>query len=163
MPMDEPVPIRRYAVGCLLIVVAGLVVALLVRPAIFTFAEPRDDSAVVVGTVSEIDRGPVTRELLLARSYGWDGQRDAGDGRVAVTIVVAPSRFGGYSAVAGASPATAECPLSVGADRLTDCDGRAWTFDGLPLDPTDPPLDRFAARVDAGTVIIDLTQLVDDA
>ena len=76
--MDEPVPIRRAAVGCLLIALAGLAVALLVRPAIFYLAPPRDDSAVVVATAAEVFDGPVLRDVLLTRSYGWDGERDAG-------------------------------------------------------------------------------------
>lgn len=160
--MDEPVPVRRYAVGCLLLVVAGLIVALLVRPAIFTFAEPRDDSIVTVGTAAAVASGPVQRELLLSRSYGWDGERDAGDGRVAITIIVSPSPFGSIAAVSAASPVTAECPLEIGADRLTDCEGRAWTLDGLPLDPADPRLDRFPVQVDGGAVVVDLTRTIDD-
>jgi hypothetical protein len=40
--MDEPVPIRRAAVGCLLIALAVAAVALIVRPAIFSVVPPRD-------------------------------------------------------------------------------------------------------------------------
>ena len=38
-------------------------------------------------------------------------------------------------------PGRSDCPVEIGADRLTDCDGRAWTFDGIPIDPA-----RSAAR-----------------
>ena len=88
--MDEPVPIRRAAIGCLLIALAGLAVALVVRPAIFYLAPPRDDSAVIVATSAEIFDGPVERDVLLTRSYGWPGERDAGDGRTQLRVIVAP-------------------------------------------------------------------------
>ncbi len=156
--MDEPVPIRRYAVGCLLLAIAGIVFALLVRPAIFTFAEPRDDSNVIVGTTTALAAGPRRVELLLSRSYGWDGERAAESGRAAIAIIVAPTTAGAFSAVSAASPVAVDCPIEIGEDRLTDCDGRAWTFDGSPLDPADPALDTFDARVDAGAVVVDLTR-----
>ena len=159
--MDEPVPIRRAAVGCLLVALAGLAVALIVRPAIFTFSTPRDDSAVIVATAGEVQGGPLRRDVILTRPYGWDGERDADDGRVRLSVIVAPSRFGGVSAVAAASPVAQDCPIEIGADRLTDCDGRSWTFEGLPLDSADPPLDRFPVDVDSGSVTVDFTRLED--
>jgi hypothetical protein len=157
--MDEPVPIRRAAVGCLLIALAGVAVALVVRPAIFTFSAPRDDGAVIVATVAEAQAGPLRRDVILTRTYGWDGEQDAGDGRVQLTIIVAPSRFGGLAVVAAASPVDDDCPVEIGADRLTDCDGREWTLEGLPLDSADPPLDRFPVEVVSGSVTVDFTRL----
>lgn len=157
--MDERVPVRRAAVGCLVIALAGLALALVVRPAIFTFSAPRGDAAVIVATAAEVQSGPLRRDVILTRSYGWDGEQDAGDGRVQLSVIVSPSRFGGVAVVAAASPAADDCLLEIGADRLTDCDGRSWTFEGLPLDTADPPLDRFAVEVDAGSVTVDLTRL----
>ena len=157
--MDEPVPVRRAAVGCLLIALAGLGVALLVRPAIFTFSTPRDDAAVIVATAGDVQAGPLLRDVILTRSYGWNGERDAGDDRVQLSVIVAPSRFGGVAVVAAASPAADDCAIEITADRLTDCDGRSWTFEGLPLDSADPPLDRFSVAVDAGSVTVDFTRL----
>jgi hypothetical protein len=157
--MDEPVPIRRAAVGCLLVALAGLAVALVVRPAIFTFSEPRDDSAVIVATLAEAQTGPIRRDVILSRAYGWDGEEDRGEGRVQIAIIVGPGRFGGLAAVAAASPVAADCPVAIDADRLTDCDGRSWTFEGLPLDSADPPLDRFPVEVASGSVTVDLTRL----
>ncbi len=133
--MDEPVPIRRAAVGCLLIALAGLAVALIVRPAIFSFASPRDDSAVVVATAADVVDGPVKRDVLLTRSYGWPGEIDAGDGRVQLSVIVAPGAFAGVTAVAAASPLSDDCPLEIAQVGLVDCEGRAWTLDGVPLDP----------------------------
>jgi hypothetical protein len=54
-----------------------------------------------------------------------------------------------------------DCPIEIAADRLTDCDGRAWTFEGVPLDPADEPLDRFPVTVEDGTVEVDLTRRLD--
>jgi hypothetical protein len=160
--MDEPVPIRRAAVGCLLIALAGLAVALIVRPAIFTFAEPRDDSAVVVATAAEVFDGPVQRDVLLTRTYGWAGERDAGGGRTQLSVIVAPGPFVGVTVVAAASPVTDDCAVSIGPDNLTDCEGRTWTFDGVPFESGVPPLDRFPVEVVAGSVTVDLTRTIED-
>jgi hypothetical protein len=157
--MDEPVPVRRALVGCGALAVIGILAVLLVRPAIFSFADPRDDSVVTMGTLTAAtSAGPTRHDVILSRSYGWDGEQDAGDGRVQMSVIVSPVTFGGIAAVAAASPVAEDCPLEIGADRLTDCDGRQWTLDGLPLDATDPPLDRFPVSVEDGAVVVDLTQ-----
>ena len=160
MPMDEPVPIRRAAVGCLLVALAVAAIALIVRPAIFSVAPPRDDSVVTVAAASEVTAGPIRRELILSRTYGWSGERDAGDGRVQVAVVLAPSTAGGIAAVNAASPGRADCPVEIGPDRLIDCGGRTWTFEGVPIDPADPYLERIAVEVASGSVILDMTGLV---
>ena len=160
--MDEPVPIRRAAVGCLLIALAGLAVALIVRPAIFSFASPRDDSAVVVATAADVVDGPVMRDVLLTRSYGWPGEIDAGDGRVQLRVIVAPGPFAGVTAVAAASPVSDDCPIEVAQVGLVDCEGRAWTLDGVPLESGLPPLDRFPVDVAGGSVTVDLTRTIGD-
>ena len=156
---DEPVPMRRALLGCLGIAVLGLVLAGLVRPAIFFFAPARDDGVVTVGTLGEARDAPVFRDLILSRSYGYDGEIDAGDGRVQLTVVLANVTGTGVTLVNGASPVADDCPLELGADRLVDCDGRAWTLDGLPLDPADPELERWAVDVSGGAVVADFTRL----
>ena len=50
----------------------------------------------------------------------------------------------------------------IGPDGLTDCDGRAWTVDGVPLQTGIPPLDRFPAEVVAGSVTVDFTRTIED-
>lgn len=160
--MDEPVPVRRAAVGCLLVAAAVVGLALLVRPAIFSVAPPRDDSTVAVATATEVAAGPIRREVLLSRTHGWSGERDAGDGRVQLTVIVSQPAIAAVAAVNAASPGRDDCPVEIGADRLLDCDGRAWTFDGIPLDPADPPLERIAARLESGGVVLDLTGPVDE-
>lgn len=158
----EPVPIRRYAVGCLLIAVLVVAVILLVRPMIFSLAPPRDDSAVIVATAAEAAAGPVRRDVILARSYGHDGELEAGDGRVQLRLLIGPGQAGGVAVLNAVSPAADDCPVEIGADRLTDCGGRAWTLDGVPLDSAHPPLQRFAATVEDGAVVADLTMAIDD-
>jgi hypothetical protein len=157
--MDEPVPIRRAAIGCLLLAIFGVVAVVLVRPAIFVFAEPRDDTAVVLGSSQLAANGPVVRDVILARPRGWAGEIDVDDGHAQLRLFVAPSRFGSFTVVAAASPIRDDCPLDIGADRYVDCDGHEWTHEGDPLDPADPPLDRFPVLLDAGNVVVDLTRL----
>ncbi|MEO6579409.1 MAG: hypothetical protein ABIO99_11005 [Candidatus Limnocylindria bacterium] len=156
--MDEPVPIRRAAVGWLFVAVAVVALALLVRPAIFSVAGPRDDSVVTAGAVTEVASGPIQRDLVLARSHGWSGERDAGSGRVQVSVIVSASTAGGFTAVNAASPGREDCPVELAEDRLTDCDGRAWDFAGFPLDTSDPPLERIPTDVEGGTILLDMTE-----
>jgi hypothetical protein len=160
--MDEPVPIRRAAIGCLLIALGGLALALIVRPAIFSFSTPRDDSAVIVATASDVVDGPIRRDVLLTRSYGWPGEIDAGDGRVQLSVIVAPGAFAGVTAVPASSPLSDGCPLEIAQVGLVDCEGRAWTLDGVPLESGLPPLDRFPVEVQNGSVTVDLTRTIDD-
>jgi hypothetical protein len=160
--MDEPVPIRRAAVGCLLVTVTLVVIALVVRLAILSAAPPRDDSVVTVAAVGEVADGAIRRDLILSRSRGWSGERDAGDGRVQVAVIVSPSTGRGIAAVNAASPGRDDCPVEIGADRLTDCDGRAWTFEGIPIDSADPALERIAVDVTSGSVVLDMTAPLTD-
>ncbi|MGI8998963.1 MAG: hypothetical protein ACR2GO_04585 [Candidatus Limnocylindria bacterium] len=159
--MDEPVPLRRAGVGFLLIVAGVFAVALIVRPAIFSVAPPRDDTVVTVATANEVTAGPLRRDVILSRTRGWSGERDADDGRVQVTVIVSPSTVGGISAVNAASPGRDDCPVEIGADRLIDCDGLAWTYDGTPIDPADPPLEGIAVDVTSGSVVLDMTAPLD--
>jgi hypothetical protein len=160
--MDEPLPIRRAVIGCLALALLGIAVTLLVRPTILLFADPRDDSNVVIGTSVLTDRGPVALGVVLSRSYGWDGEAGDGSGRVDLAVIAAPGRFGGVTTVAAASPVDEDCPLTIGGDRLTDCEDRAWSFEGFALDPADPPLDRFPTTVDDGNVVVDFTRTLDE-
>jgi hypothetical protein len=155
-------PVGRTAVGCLIAVAALVGLMLLVRPAIFSLAPPRDDSAVVVGASVDLAAGPRVVDVALAQSYGLDGERPIGGRRVQVRLVVAPSTGGAFSVVNGASPVDDECPVEIAADRLRDCGGRTWTFDGLAIDAP-APLQRFAVMVREGSVIADLTRPVDPA
>jgi hypothetical protein len=160
MPMDEPVPIRRVLVGFALIALLVIAVMLLVRPAIFSLAPPRDDTVVPVGTQNEVSMTTRRIEVVLSDSYGWDGEQDAGDGRTQLGVIVGPTATG-IAAVNATSPVAEDCPVEITADRLTDCDGRSWTFAGLPINSADPPLERFPITVDGGSVFVDFTRTID--
>jgi len=155
--MDEPVPIRRAVVGCLVVALILAAIALVVRLAILSAAAPRDDTVVTVATAAEVAGGPIRRDLILSRSRGWSGERDAGDGRVQVAVIVTQTTTDGTIAVNAASPGRADCPVEISPDRLTDCDGRAWTFAGIPIDTGDPPLERIATDVTSGSVVLDMS------
>jgi hypothetical protein len=158
---DDPPPMRRAAIGCLVLAVVGLGLAALVRPLIFSVAPPRDDSVAIVATLTDVSTGPIRRDHLLSRSYGLDGEMDAGDGRVQISVIVARTGFGGVTAINAASPGRDDCPVDIGADRLVDCDGRTWTYEGQPIDSADPPLQRFPTEVEAGAIVVDFTQMVE--
>ena len=158
---DEPVPVRRAAIGCVMIAIIGLGIAALVRPAIFSLAPPRDDAVTIVATLSEVGDRPIERDQLLVRSYGHDGEQDAGDGRSQLRIIVVESSFGGVTVLNAASPGRADCTVEIGADRLEDCEGRTWTFEGLPVEAGDQPLQRFPTEVDEGSIVVDFTRTVD--
>ena len=160
--MNDPVPVRRAVIGCLTIAVLVGALLLLVRPAIFTLAPPRDDTAVIVATGTELGSAPIRRDVILTRAYGWAGEVDAGNGRSQMTILIAPSAFGGAWAVNAAAPDRPNCAVEVAGDRLRDCDGREWSFDGLPLDPAGPFLERFPAAIEGGSVVVDMSRTLED-
>ena len=72
-------------------------------------------------------------------------------------MIVTQTTTGGTIAVNAASPGRADCPVEISPDRLTDCDGRAWTFAGIPIDTGDPPLERIATDVTSGSVVLDMS------
>ena len=65
------------------------------------------------------------------------------------------------TAVPAASPLSDDCPLEIAQVGLVDCEGRAWTLDGVPLESGLPPLDRFPVEVVNGSVTVDLTRTID--
>jgi hypothetical protein len=151
-------PVARTAIGCLVAVGALVGLMLLVRPAIFSLAPPRDDASVVVASTLELTRGPVRREVVLTTTHGLDGERALDAGRVQVAVIASSGGLGVYSVVNGASSVASACPVEIAEDRLVDCDGRAWTLDGTPIDDGLPPLQRFTFRVRDGALVADLTR-----
>jgi hypothetical protein len=152
----EDVPVRRYVVVAVLGIAALLVVTLLVRPIIFSLAGPRDDRNYPLISASDADLGPRSIEIVLNDPHDLPGEvvRDA---RVGYTVVVAPlPGRDGYSVVGAWSPIQ-ECALEIVKDRLRDCQGDAWTFEGFPIDAADPPLTAFPVTVRNGAVIVDFT------
>jgi len=158
---DEPPPFRRAAIGCLVLALVGLGAAALVRPLIFSVAPPRDDSVAIIGTLSDVAAGPMRQDLLLSRSYDLDGEADAGDGRVQVSIIATANAAAGVTVLNAASPGRDDCPVEIAGDRLADCEDRTWTYEGLPIDSADPPLQRFPTEVQDGAIVVDFTRLAE--
>ncbi len=63
-------------------------------------------------------------------------------------------------AVVDAWSPTNDCAVTLGPDRLVDCAGDTWTFDGVPIDPADPGLTAFPTRVNNGAVVADFTRAI---
>lgn len=152
----EPVPVGRYALLALLAVLLLLGITLLVRPLIFSLADPRDDARYPLLSIADADRGPQSLEVVLNDRHGLPGEV-VQDELVGYTVVVAPlPGRGGYSVVGAWSP-TGDCALEISGDRLRDCDGATWTFEGIPFDPDEQSLVAFPAMVRNGAVIADFT------
>ena len=158
---DDPPPFRRAAIGCLVLALLGFGAAALVRPLIFSVAPPRDDRVVIVGTLTDVAAEPLRRDLVLSRSYGLDGEREAGEGNVQVAIIATANAAAGVTVVNAASPDRDDCRVEVAGDRLADCEGRTWTYEGLPFDAADPPLQKFPAEVRDGAIVVDFTRLAE--
>jgi hypothetical protein len=160
---DAPdVPVRRYAVLALLAIGGLLVITLLVRPLIFTLAGPRDDANFPVLSVSEADKGAQLIEIRLNDPHGLPGEVVRGD-EVGYSLVVAPlPGRDGYSLVGAWSPVN-DCAVSVAGDRLRDCQGVTWTFEGFPFRADDPALTAFPVTVRNGAVLADFTSPMDPA
>ncbi len=161
MPQPTPVPISRYALVAVLGLGAVMVVVLLVRPFIFSFADARDDANYSLIAASKVDAGPVVTDALLEESHGLAGEM-AQDDRVRIWVAAAPLPPGrdGYSVVNAWSPVN-DCPLALGSDRLVDCQGAAWTYEGFPIDVAHPMLQAFPNQVRQGAIIVDFTTPLD--
>ena len=157
MDRRDPPPVRRALVGGLLAaaVVGGLL--LLVRPFIFSFAPPLNDANYTVGSAAAIRNGPALVEVVLGEPHGWPGEVRRDDELISLSVVVSATGPDAF-AVVDAWSATNDCALTLAGDRLTDCEGDTWTFDGVPIDPADPPLTAFPTTVNSGAVVADFTQ-----
>ncbi len=89
----------------------------------------------------------------------WESNRTASTRRS--VVVVSRTVTGQYAVVNAWSPVN-DCALTLGADRVTDCQGRQWTLAGDPFEVTDPPLQRFPVRVENGAIVVDFTSPVGD-
>lgn len=156
----DDVPVRRYLVVALLGIAALLAVTLLVRPFIFSLAGPRDDRNYPLLSASDADRGPRSLEIVLSDPHDLPGEV-VRDERVGYTVVVAPlPGRDGYSVVGAWSP-TNQCALEIAQDRLRDCQGDAWTFEGFPIKADDSPLTAFPVTVRSGVVLADFAVPMD--
>jgi hypothetical protein len=156
MERQPPVPVRRYVVAGLLAAAAVGGLLLLVRPFIFTFAPPLNDTNYTVAAAAQAKNGPMLVEIVLNESHGLPGEVHSGQ-RVGLTVVVSSVGTDAFAVVDAWSP-THGCAVTLGADRLVDCAGDTWTWDGVPINPADPPLMSFATTVNNGAVVVDFTR-----
>jgi hypothetical protein len=156
MEQGPPVPLRRYLVAGLIAAAAVSAVLLLVRPFLFTFARPLDDTNYTVAAAAQAKNGPMRVAILLNEPHGLPGEVHRDD-RVELTVVVSSIGTDAFAVVDAWSP-THDCAVTLGADRLVDCAGDAWTFDGVPIDPANPPLQAFPTTVRSGAVVADFTR-----
>ncbi|MEO8251359.1 MAG: hypothetical protein ABI578_02670 [Chloroflexota bacterium] len=156
MERQAPVPLRRYVVSGLLAAAAVGGLLLLVRPFLFSFAPPLDDTNYAITSVAQAKHGPMRVEILLNESHGLPGEVHR-DERVGLTVVVSQVATDAFTVVDAWSP-THSCAITLGADRLTDCAGDAWTFSGVPIDPANPSLKAFPTTVSNGAVVVDFTR-----
>ena len=154
-------PIARYVVAALLSV-AGLVgLMLLVRPLIFSLAPPLDDANYRLVATSQADEGAQLVELVLSEPHGLLGEVVDGE-RARLTVAVSPVVGTGRYTVVNAWSPTNACRIELGPDRLVDCAGDAWTYEGIPIDADDPPLQRFPTVVRNGAIVVDFAHPVDE-
>ena len=161
MDRQDPFPLRRYIVAGLLTAAAVGGLLLLVRPFIFSFAGPLNDANYTVASAAVIKNGPKLVEIVLNEAHDWPGEVHRGE-RVGLTVVVSAVGPDAFAVVDAWSP-TNDCAITLGADRLVDCAGDTWTFDGVPIDPADPALLAFPTTVRNGAVVADFTRPVSPA
>ena len=156
MDRRDPFPVRRYIVAGLLAAAAVGALLLLVRPFIFSFAPPLGDANYTVASAAAIRNGPALVEIVLNESHGVPGEVHR-DNRVGLTVVVSMVGQDAF-AVVNAWSEISDCAVTLAADRLRDCAGNEWTFDGVPLDPDDLSLLAFPTTVSNGAVVVDFTR-----
>lgn len=156
MDRQDPFPLRRYIVAGLLTAAAVGGLLLLVRPFIFSFAGPLNDANYTVASAAAIKNGPQLVEIVLNEAHNWPGEVHR-DERAGLTVVVSAVGTDAFAVVDAWSP-TNDCAITLGADRLVDCAGDTWTFDGVPIDPADPSLVAFPTTLNSGAVVADFTR-----
>ena len=156
MDRRDPLPVRRYVVAGVLAAVAIGGLLLLVRPFIFSFAPPLGDANYTVASAAAIRNGPAAVEIVLNESHSLPGEVHRDD-RVGLTVVVSALGQDAFAVVDAWSEVN-DCAVALAADRLRDCAGTEWTFDGVPLDPDDLALLSFPTTVSNGAVVVDFTR-----
>lgn len=153
--------ITRYVAAALLAVAALVGLMLLVRPLIFSLAPPLDDANYRLVATAQADQGVQLVEIVLSEPHGLLGEQVSGE-RAGLIVVVAPVIGTGRYTVVNAWSPTHDCAIELGPDRLMDCAGDAWTYEGVPIDPAGPSLQQFPTRVSNGVVVVDFVHPVDE-
>jgi hypothetical protein len=156
MDRRDPLPVRRGVVAGVLAAAAIGGLLLLVRPFLFSFAPPLNDSNYTVASAASIQNGPALVEIVLNESHNLPGEVHRNEA-VGLTVVVSQLGTDAFAVVDAWSP-TNDCALTLRADRVVDCAGDTWTFDGVPIDPAEPALLAFPTTVRNGAVVVDFTR-----
>ena len=156
MDRRDPLPVRRGVVTGVLAAAAVGGLLLLVRPFLFSFAPPLNDANYTVASAASIRNGPALVEIVLNESHDLPGEVHRHEA-VGLTVVVSQVGTDAFAVVDAWSP-TSDCALTLRADRVVDCEGDTWTFDGVPIDPADPALLAFPTTVRNGAVVVDFTR-----
>lgn len=151
-------PIARYAIAGLLGLALLVGAMLLVRPLIFSLAPERTDQNYAIAAADQLSAEPLQRELLLNASHGLPGEQPNGQ-RAILRVIVSQPPPGGV-VVVNAWSRDADCAVTLAGDRLRDCRGATWTFQGIPISARQP-LQSFPVAVRSGAVIVDFTRPVD--
>jgi hypothetical protein len=137
----------------------GLVVGLMLLAGVFLEAvvTPRDDAAYPLTTVAQALSGPRTFEVALTDPQGLDGE-EVIEGRGRLLVIVSPGPGAeSFFVVNATSPIDGE-RVEITREGLIGTDGTAWSVAGDPVDPADPPLQRFPSIVREGVLIVDFTE-----
>jgi hypothetical protein len=156
MDRRDPLPVRRGIVAGVLAAAAVGGLLLLVRPFLFSFAPPLGDANYTVASAAAIRNGPALVEIVLNESHDLPGEVHRNEA-VGLTVVVSAVGTDAFAVVDAWSP-TNDCAVTLAADRVVDCAGDTWTFDGVPIDPADPALLAFPTTVRSGAVVVDFTR-----
>jgi hypothetical protein len=156
MDRRDPLPVRRGVVAGVLAAAAIGGLLLLVRPFLFSFAPPLGDENYTVASAAAIRNGPALVEIVLNESHDLPGEVHRNQA-VGLTVVVSAVGTDAFVVVDAWSP-TNDCAVTLAADRVVDCAGDTWTFDGVPIDPADPALLAFPTTVRSGAVVVDFTR-----
>ena len=156
MQPQAPVSVRRYVVAGLLTAAAVGALLLLMRSFILSFGGPLNDTNYTVAAAAQARNGPMLVEIVLNESHGLPGEVHSGQ-RVGLTVLVSMVGLDAFAVVNAWSP-THDCAVTLGADRLVDCAGDNWTYDGVPINPANPSLLSFATTVSNGAVVVNFTR-----
>jgi hypothetical protein len=150
-------PVLRWAVLGVLLFVFVFGLMLLLRSMIGVIGTVRDDAEYPLVNMNRVIAGPILVDVALNEPRGLHGEVQA-NARALLVVAVAQRPDGQtYSVVNAASPLDGS-RLQLERDRLVAPDGRAWTLDGAPLDPDDPPLQVFPTRLRDDAIIVDFTE-----
>jgi hypothetical protein len=148
--------LRWVVLGLVLFIfVFGLM--LLLRSMVGVVGTVRDDAEYPLIHVNRLIAGPMLVDVALTEPRGLDGEERA-NGRALLVVAAARGADPGTHSVVNAASPIDGSRLEIEGDQLVSPDGRAWTLEGVAVDPDDPPLQTFASRVRDDIIVVDFTE-----